>query len=182
MGPLASWRAATAVLPRRTALRLLGASAVTAALAACSGKSLPGSGGAGIAVVALGKFAAGTWKVSAPDAHYHDATLTVTESGTWTGEFVDEPDQDPTTMSGTWTLAGQRLQLTIDDRDGTAADVPADVAGDASAAFTWTYQGREEYPDRIQAHYTAESGTLALTVGPADSRPQKPLTITAVRS
>ncbi|MEV7216904.1 hypothetical protein AB0O31_27915 [Kitasatospora cineracea] len=182
MGPLASWRAATAVLPRRTALRLFGASAVTAALAACSGKSLPGSGGAGIAVVALGKFAAGTWKVSAPAAHYHDATITVSESGTWTGEFVDEPDQDPTTMSGTWTLAGQRLQLTINDHDGTATDVPANVAGDASAAFTWVFQGREEYPDRIQARYTAKSGTLAMTVGPADSRPQKPLTITAVRS
>ncbi|MGW4807903.1 hypothetical protein [Kitasatospora sp. NPDC004272] len=182
MGPLDTWRTATSVLPRRTALRLLGASALSVAVAACSS----GKVGPGLGAVALGKFAAGRWQVSAPEAHYKHGTVDVTETGTWTASFDDEEGQDPTVMSGTWSPAGKSLQVTIaghgDGDGGTATGVPETVAGgDASAAFSWVLAGREKYPDDIRANYRAKTGTLVLEVG-VGPRPQHPQTITLTRA
>ncbi|MGF1426480.1 hypothetical protein [Kitasatospora sp. LaBMicrA B282] len=181
VGPLDTWRTATSVLPRRTALRLLGASAFTAALAACSG-----SGGLG--AVALGKFAAGTWNVSTPGAHWTTVTLTITESGTWKGHFADIQDQQeqssPQDSSGTWALSGQTLTITIDNPQATddpdvsgatAASVPATVSGDASAHLTWTYGSRLS---DVQAKYNGKTRTLTLI----STQGHRPQTITAVRA
>ncbi|QKW18520.1 lipocalin family protein [Kitasatospora sp. NA04385] len=175
MGPLDTWRTATSVLPRRTALRLLGASALTVALAACSGKGAPG-----LNAVALGKFAAGTWKVSAPDANYPEWTITVTEDGTWKGEYPADDGSGSTSVhtdSGSWSLAGQALHVTFEDGDHTAeaSQVPEQVGGDASAQFTWTFGQRA---DGMRATYTAGNKTLVLVrAGHGGDQ-----TITAVRA
>ncbi|MFC8721867.1 lipocalin family protein [Kitasatospora sp. NPDC057198] len=175
MRPLDTWRTATSVLPRRTALRLLGASVVTVALAACSGKAGPGLG-----AVALGKFAAGRWEVSAPDANYPQWTLTVTEDGTWKGEYQADDGTGNTSLqtdSGTWSLAGQALHVTIEDNDHTAdaSRLPESVSGDASAQFDWTFGKRT---DGMRATYTAGTKTLVLV----RSRHGGDQTITAVRA
>lgn len=183
MAPLDTWRVARAVLPRRTALRLLGLSVVTTAVAACSGKSIGGAGSIG--AVALGTFAAGTWQVSAPGAHYASATITISESGTWNGKFITDPDESPDTSTGTWTLSGKTLHVTTDDSDdgdATGSEVPDTVSGDASAQFGWTYRGYG--PTSIKARYDAKAKTLTLTPPSQDpsGRSLHAVTITAVRS
>ncbi|MFE9421692.1 hypothetical protein ACFYNO_01880 [Kitasatospora sp. NPDC006697] len=179
MRPLHTWRTATAVLPRRAALRLLAASAVTTTVAACSGKSAPG-----FTSVALGKFAAGTWTVAIPKAHYSSAVITVAESGTWTGKFANSDDPSETgASSGTWALSGQSLQITFEQTDsafesptGTALNVPLTVSGDAKAAFTWQYEAISQ----MQASYV--SATRTLTLDRHFGRGTTHQTITAIRT
>lgn len=183
MTPLDTWRMATTVLPRRTALKYLGLSALAVSLAACSGK---GTGGAGsVGAMAFGKFAAGTWTVSAPDAHYRSATVTITETGTWTGNFLTE-DQDPHTSAGTWTLTAGSLHVTSDstqssnfDVNATASQVPNTVTGDASADFNWAFN--QEGSGNIHASYDAKAKKLTLIRQSDDPRLPKQ-TITATRS
>lgn len=182
MTPLDTWRMATTALPRRTALKYLGLSALAVSLAACTGK---GTGGAGsVSAMALGKFAAGTWTVSAPNAHYRTATFTITESGTWTGKFLTE-DQDPHTSAGTWTLTAGSLHVVSDstqsanfDVNATASQVPDTVTGDASADFSWVFNGMT--PSNTHASYDAKAKKLTMT-RQSDSRLPKQ-TITATRS
>lgn len=186
MTPLDTWRMATAVVPRRTALKFLGLSALATTLAACSGK---GTGGAGsVGALALGKFAAGTWTVSAPDAHYRSATITITDSGTWTGKFLTQ-DQDPHTSGGTWTLSAGTLHVTSDNSGGfdvnaTASQVPDSVTGDASADFSWVFNptaSSDGRPSNTHASYNAKAKSLTLTRHGDDPRiPNQ--TITATRS
>ena len=180
MSSLGDWRIATSVLPRRTALRIVGISALGTVLSACGGKGVSNgsaSGSASPAAMALGRFAAGTWTVSAPDAHYTSATITISGSGSWKGTFVPTPDQDSEGRSGTWALSGKDLRITVDDHEATASDVPATVlSGNASSQFTWTYDGDE--PSDTQARYDAKTKTLTLT----RQTGRVTQTITAVRS
>ncbi|MGW4895706.1 hypothetical protein ACWEQL_26120 [Kitasatospora sp. NPDC004240] len=173
MKSLDNWRTATSFVPRRTALRILGVSVIGAVVSACSGN---GEGSSGVAGVALGKFAAGTWKVSSPTANFKSGILTVTESGSWTCQ-LDDNDGSPEkhTSSGTWRLAGQSLQLTANDKDASASSVPPTVAGDASAHFTWLYGTK---PDDMQVSYNSRSREITI-VRQTGYRPQ---TITAVRA
>lgn len=180
------WRIATAVFPRRTVLRLVGASAVASVLSACGSKGTASGSGGLTAAVALGRFAAGSWTVTAPDAHFSTATLTVTEDGSWTGHFVPTPDpqypSSPKNSSGTWKLSGTGLQISVDGlygsdpEEGAATNVPASVSGDTSVQFDWTY-GRNR-PSTIAADYDAEAKKLTLTV----KQGRGTRTLTAVRS
>lgn len=136
--------------------------------------------------VALGKFAVGTWTVTAPDAHFSSATLTVREDGSWTGHFAPTPDpqypSSPADASGTWSLSATGLQITADGlygsepEDGSSTTVPASVSGDATAQFDWTY-GRNR-PCSITADYKADAKKLTLTV----KQGRGTRTLTAVRS
>lgn len=180
MRALDSWRTASSFLPRRTALRIFGASAVSVAVSACSSN---GIGRPGISGVALGKFAAGAWKVSSPTANYKSGVINVTEAGTWTIQFADnDGSSNKITWSGAWNLAGQALQITLDDHgeglgavEGTASSVPLVVAGDASAHFSWQFGSS---PDDMQVSYNSRGREITI-VRQTRNGPQ---TITAVRA
>lgn len=178
MRALDSWRTASSFLPRRTALRIFGASAISVAVSACSGSGSPGVSG-----VALGKFAVGAWKLSSPTANYKSGVINVTEAGTWTIQFADNDDSsNKITWSGAWNLAGQALQITIDDHgedlgavEGTAASVPLVVAGDASAHFSWQFGSS---PNDMQVSYNSRGREITIVRQDRNG----PQTITAVRA
>ena len=181
------WRIATSVLPRRTVLRLVGASAIASALSACGSKGVVGEGVSGefSGTTALGKAAAGSWTVSAPDAHFSSATITITEDGSWTGHFSPALDgqmqSSSKDASGTWSLSGGQLHIEVnglfgsDPEVGNASNVP-NTLSDESVRFSWEFNQRR--PNDIQAGYDTRAKKLTLTVETG----RKTQTITAVRS
>lgn len=173
LSSLGDWRIAASVLPRRTLVRVVALCALAPVISACGNKnggvasgggpSSGGGSGAGAspAALALGKFAAGTWTVSTPDAEYNRAKITISDSGTWAGTLSSDQAQQSEQRSGTWALSGGQLRVTFDDHDAMASGVPGAVGEDTSAQFSWSYNGRE--PDSVQAGYDARTKTVTLT-------------------
>ncbi|GAA1965627.1 hypothetical protein [Catenulispora subtropica] len=172
MTSLDDWRLARSVLPRRTVVRIAGLAVIGTVVSACGGKSGTGGSSGGVGggsplAQSLGKFAAGTWIVSAPDAHFATATLRIQESGTWSGTFAPDPAAgEPEDWSGTWTLTGTALATTIvepggDPQQGAASSVPATVTENTTARFDWTLDNKRTAQTEVV--YDAKARKITLT-------------------
>lgn len=176
MTSLNDLRLARSVLPRRTVLRIAGLAMLGTVVSACGGKSGTGGGTGGSSggvgggsplAQSLGRFAAGTWIVSSPDAHFVTTTLRIQESGTWSGTFTPDPAAgEPEDWSGTWTLTGTTLTTTIvepggDPKQGAASNVPATVTENTTARLDWTFNDKRAAQTEVA--YDAKTRKITLT-------------------
>ncbi|MGW2492206.1 hypothetical protein ACWCV9_34025 [Streptomyces sp. NPDC001606] len=179
-----AWRAASRLVGRRTALRLLAVGVGGSVLAACK-SSTSHSGGkgkktsktkwgshhthtsspspaSGVTGRAFASFVRGTWKVTTQAPHESPFSYTMTiADGTWAlnGHGGSE--------KGTWTLQGGRLQIGVPkDMGGTAGptaaaeNVPARVADSVSLSLPWQPPGESGTASgqRLDVQYTRQSG------------------------
>ena len=174
-----TWRAASQIVGRRTALRYFGSGVVTAiglgVVSACGGSVAGARTPSGIAMT---KFMAATWKVTGPqNAHWKSGTVTIRPDGTWTGAFANGDSTDQ--KSGTWTINGATLKATMDDEALVGEGLPSSIAGGEQAKVSWELVGQGPALP-VKAAWDDAVKTLTLTTQPNDPRVTS-LTTIAVR-
>ena len=127
-------RAVAQVVGRRTALRYLAIGVGASVLSACSGSPSSPSG------QAFAAFVRGTWKIEVTTDRGKKVNGTAEiADGTWKIDWEAGGQHAP--QSGSWTLSGANLAITLPSggasETATASNVPADVQNNLSVSLPW---------------------------------------------
>jgi hypothetical protein len=163
------WKRLERAVGRRTAVRygMIGLLGMAAAACGPGGKksdeAAGGGGSAGpagappttLAGHAIEAFVRGTWNLTmTPEPNYDKnfTTLKVAD-GRWNATAPPYSDDEIGTRiideSGTYSLAGGSLTITMDDDSDTgmrATGVPDQIAGPAKATLTWAFGKHDTFP------------------------------------
>lgn len=127
-------------------MKMIFRKALVGAASACVLMSVAACGQAGLAGMAQG-----TWKCQMGGVQF--ATVAISGDGTWTNDWIDNPDQH----TGTWKLDGTTLRVEEDGKGEVATldGVSIDNTKGSSDGISWDYRD-----GKLNLKIAYQNGTL----------------------